>query len=51
MCIPLVIECSHQRYGDSSEKKKAAVAEHPEALSHVGLLINEPLGQAELLFI
>ncbi len=31
--------------------KKADVAEHPQVLSHVGLLVNEPPGQAELLFI
>jgi hypothetical protein len=31
--------------------KKADVAEHPEVSDHVGLLINEPLGTAELLFI
>jgi hypothetical protein len=31
--------------------KKADVAEHPEVFDHVGLLINEPLGMAGLLFI
>ena len=30
--------------------KKADVAEHPEVFHHVGLLTNEPLGTAELLF-
>jgi hypothetical protein len=30
--------------------KKADVVEHPEAFNHVGLLVNEPLGTAELLF-
>jgi hypothetical protein len=34
-----------------AENKKADVAEHPEALDHVGLLVNEPPGTAELLFI
>ena len=34
----------------SSENKKADVAEHPEALQHVGLLVNEPTGTASLLF-
>jgi len=32
-------------------KKKADVAEHPQGFGHVGLLVNEPLGPAELLFI
>jgi hypothetical protein len=32
-------------------KKKADVAEHPTAFDHVGLLINEPPGSAELPFI
>jgi hypothetical protein len=31
--------------------KKADVAEHPKAFDHVGLLVNEPPGTAELLFI
>ena len=31
--------------------KKADVREHPQAFAHVGLLINEPPGSAELLFI
>jgi hypothetical protein len=31
--------------------KKADVAEHPKVLDHVGLLFNESLGRAELLFI
>jgi hypothetical protein len=30
--------------------KKADVAEHPEVFHHVGLLVNEPLGTAELPF-
>jgi hypothetical protein len=34
-----------------SRTKKADVFEHPEAPEHVGLLVNEPPGQAELLFI
>jgi len=33
------------------EKKKADVAEHPEAFDHVGLLANEPPGTAGLPFI
>jgi hypothetical protein len=35
----------------SSRTKKADVAEHPKAFRHVGLLVNEPPGKAELLFI
>jgi len=31
--------------------KKADVAEHLEVFGHVGLLVNEPLGTAGLLFI
>jgi len=31
--------------------KKADVAEDPKVFHHVGLLINEPLGPAELLLI
>jgi hypothetical protein len=31
-------------------QKKADVAERLQALDHVGLLVNEPLGRAELLF-
>ena len=31
--------------------KKADVAEHPEVFDHVGLLVNEPPGQAGLPFI
>jgi|GEM_PF-1878874 len=33
------------------EQKKADVAEHLEVFGHVGLLVNEPLGTAGLLFI
>jgi hypothetical protein len=33
------------------QKKKTDVAEHPEVFDHVGLLVNEPSGTAELLFI
>jgi hypothetical protein len=33
------------------KNKKADVAEHPEVLDHVGLLVNEPPGTAELLSI
>ena len=31
--------------------KKADVAEHPQVFDHVGLLVNEPPGTAELLFV
>jgi hypothetical protein len=31
--------------------KKADVVERPEVFRHVGLLVNKPLGKAELLFI
>jgi hypothetical protein len=31
--------------------KKAAVAEHPAVFGHVGLLVTDPPGSAELLFI
>jgi len=30
--------------------KKADVTEHPQVFDHVGLLFNEPLGAAKLLF-
>jgi hypothetical protein len=33
------------------KNKKADVAEHPKALDHVGLLVNEPPVKAGLLFI
>ena len=36
---------------DQAKPKKKDVAEHPEVSNHVGLLVNEPPGQAELLFI
>jgi len=39
------------RLSRNAENKKADVAEHPEVFDHVGLLFNEPLGRAELLFI
>ncbi|MBN1912249.1 MAG: DUF2973 domain-containing protein [Pirellulales bacterium] len=39
---------SHQQ---PTRTKKADVAEHPEVFDHVGLLVNEPLGTAELLSI
>jgi hypothetical protein len=35
----------------SPRTKKADVAEHPKAFNHVGLLVNQPPGTAELLFI
>jgi hypothetical protein len=34
-----------------SQQKKADVAEHLQVFDHAGLLVNEPLGKAELLFI
>jgi len=34
-----------------SKTKKADVAEHAIVFDHVGLLVNEPSSQAELLFI
>jgi hypothetical protein len=33
------------------ETKKADVAEYPEVFDHVGLLVNEPSSQAEMLFV
>ena len=33
------------------ENEKADVAEHPKVSGHVGLLVNQPPGKAELLFI
>jgi hypothetical protein len=33
------------------QQKKADVINYPEAGDHVGLLVNEPPGTAELLFI
>jgi hypothetical protein len=36
---------------DSSAKKKADAVEYFEGFDHVGLLVNEPPGTAELLFI
>jgi hypothetical protein len=37
--------------GQEKAKKKADVAERPEAFHHVGLLVNEPPRTAGLLFI
>jgi hypothetical protein len=31
--------------------KQADVAEHPKAFGHVGLLFNQPPGEAEVFFI
>jgi len=39
------------RLSGTTGNKKTDVAEHPEAFDHVGLLVNEPPGTAELLFI
>jgi hypothetical protein len=36
---------------DGCLTKKADVPEHPKEFKHVGLLVNEPPGQSELLFI
>jgi hypothetical protein len=36
--------------GQRRRKKKADADEHPEVFAHVGLLVNEPPGMAELLF-
>jgi hypothetical protein len=35
----------------TEREKKADVAEYAEAFDHVGILVNEPPGQAGLLFI
>jgi hypothetical protein len=35
----------------AAAQKKADVAEHPKVFDHVGLLVNEPSSQAEVLFI
>jgi hypothetical protein len=43
--------CKTFRPSYTAENKKADVAEHPKAFGHVGLLFNQPLGKAELLFI
>jgi hypothetical protein len=44
------ISCSAYASVDLATTKKD-VAEHLEAFNHVGLLVNKPLGNAELLFI
>jgi hypothetical protein len=44
--VLMVLAIPNQR-----ETKKADVAEHPKVFDHVGLLTNESLGTAELLFI
>ena len=36
---------------NATPMKKADVIERPQAFHHVGLLVNEPLGSAEMLFI
>jgi len=36
---------------EHSERKKTDVSEHPEVFEYVGLLVNGPLGLAELSFI
>jgi hypothetical protein len=33
------------------QQKKADVVEHPKVFHHAGLLVNQPPGTAELLFI
>jgi hypothetical protein len=45
------LSCIAVPSGDIPENKKADVAEHPKAFDHVGLLVNEPPGTAELLSI
>jgi hypothetical protein len=35
----------------TASEKKADVMEHPKVFDHVGLLVNEPPGMAELPFI
>jgi hypothetical protein len=42
---------SRQRRAGDTDTKKADVAEHPQVFDHAGLLIDEPSGRAELLFI
>jgi hypothetical protein len=42
-----MVVCDRERHG----WKKADVAEQSQAFDHVGLLINEPPGSAELLLI
>ena len=37
--------------GATASEKKADVVEHPQVLHHVGLLVNEPPGQAGLPFV
>jgi hypothetical protein len=37
--------------GGTTATKKTDVADHPEVINHIGLLVNEPLGGAGLLFI
>jgi hypothetical protein len=34
----------------TTNNKKADVAEHPKVFDHVGLLVNEPPGETGLLF-
>jgi hypothetical protein len=41
----------HLSHTVRAKNKKADVAEHPKVFDHVGLLTNEPLGKAGLLFI
>ena len=40
-----------RKFLDAKREKKADVAEPPEVFDHVGLLVNQPPGSAELLFI
>ena len=46
-----VIETTARRLTQKQNHKKSDVAEHPEVFDHVGLLVNEPPGKAELLSI
>jgi hypothetical protein len=51
MSLHLSVKGLFVRTGATDKNQKTDVAQHPKVLSHVGLLVNEPPGQAELLFI
>jgi len=44
-------ETTSRRLTLKQNQKKADVVEYPKAFHHAGLLVNEPPGTAELLFI
>jgi hypothetical protein len=48
---PVVRRVGWLRPPRDAEMKQADVVEHPEVFHHVGLLVNEPPGTAELPFI